>query len=145
MIIIILAILIVFMVSSVWIWHCLANVDKKQKILFIIIGLILVFVCTFIVFQISKSGVVYENKAVEKDIRNMIVSIFTAANSLILLPYVARQVNKIKVNEIEKEKFKNKMLLIISVFIICLILECGYMKDIQSGILRVYQSYREIV
>ena len=145
MIIIILAILIVFVVSSVWIWHCLGNIEKNQKILFIIIGFIIVFICTFIVFQISKSGIVYENKNIENDVRNMIVSIFTGANSLILLPYVARQLNKIKTDEIEKEKLKNKMFFIMFIFIICLILESGYMRDVQAGILKVYQAYREIV
>ncbi len=140
-----LAILVVFIVSAVWIWHCLGDMERSSKILFIIIGFLFVFIVTFIVFQFSKKGIEYENKNIENIIQNILVSLFTSANSLILLPYVSKQINSFKLNEIKVNKFRNKIILICLIFIVCLIFESGYLRETQQGILEIYHTYNNIM
>ena len=71
--------------------------------------------------------------------------VFASVNTLILLPYMAKQLNKLKLKEIKKDKFKNRILFIIFIFLICLILESGYLRDIQYGILKIYQAYSDVM
>lgn len=142
--IILLAIGVIWIVAIVWIWYSLGEIEKNKKIAFIIIGSIILFIITFIIFQISKSGIIYEKEETKKDIQNMLVLTFTVVNSLIVLPYIATQLNKVKKKEIKKEKFNRRISIIMFVFIICLILECGYMRDTQQGILKIYNAYCNI-
>ena len=58
------------------------------------------------------------------------------------MPYIAKQLDRIREKEIEKDKFTKKMILLLIVFILCLILESGYLKDTQLGILEIYNSLK---
>ena len=47
---------------------------------------------------------------------------------------------KVKNGEQDENTFKIKSCIIIMIFIICMFVENGYMKNIQNGILDVYKS-----
>lgn len=134
-----IGVIIVYLVVIAWTWSSLEDIETPKKLLIIFAGIIIVFLITQIVFSISKNGVVYENNDIEKSIGQVIVLLFTGLNSLVL-PFICKTFKR-KVNgEIEDNIFKVRMIIILVIFLICLILECGYMKDVQDGILKVYQS-----
>ena len=70
-----------------------------------------------------------------------IVSIFnnfiTGINSIAILPYAAKMYDKIYEGTIEAQELKKKLVFIIILIILGIFLECGYMKDIQQGILNI--------
>ena len=105
--------------------------------------MIIIFIITNIVYSISKVNIQYPEQQMESTIQNMLVLVFTALNGLIVMPYIAKQLDKIHEKEIEKEKFTKKMLLLVIIFILCLILESGYLKDTQVGILDIVQRSKE--
>lgn len=140
---IIVVTIIVYMILLGWTWSTLSDIDKIRKIIIIFIEALIMYIVTLIVFGISKDGLVYTSKDAENDIRNVMVIIFTGINSLIVMPYINKQIIKLKEKEIEKENLIKKSIILCVIFVIFLVLECGYMKDTQKGIIKMEQVYIE--
>ena len=136
---IIIMIIIIYLLVIGWTWTSLEDAEKPKKLLIIFAGMVAVFLITQIVFSISKGGVTYENREIEKSVRQLIVLLFTGLNSLVL-PFLSKNFKKKANGEIDDNVFKVRIIIILVIFLICLFLECGYMKDIQEGILNVYES-----
>lgn len=139
---IIIITMISFIILIIWMWKNLGQIENSKKIVTIIVSILIIFIITLIVFNISKSNINYDNNNIQRDVRNVIVFVFSIVNGLIILPFVAKILGKINENEIEKEDFTKKILLIVVIFIIILFFECGYMKNTQEGILKVYNSMK---
>lgn len=142
MTIIVIVAIIIYAILITWCWHNLGRIENSKKIIYILVGMIIIFIITNIVYSISKVNIQYPEQQMESTIQNMLVLVFTALNGLIVMPYIAKQLDKIHEKEIEKEKFTKKMLLLVIIFILCLILESGYLKDTQVGILDIYNSLK---
>lgn len=141
-----LIILMIFILYSVvigWTWNNLGDIDKKKKILIIAGEIIAIYIITLIVFGVSKNGIDYTNKDVEGNVKTVIVALFTGFNSLILLPFLNKQIIKLKEKETDEKSIIKKITIMFLIFIVCIIFECGYMKDTQKGILQV-QKYQYI-
>lgn len=135
---IIILILMIYVIAATWTWNNLGQIEKNKKIIVILAGLITSYLITLIVFALSKNSINYESIIIEKNIKNIILAIFTGANACIFMPYISKQLEKIHEGEIEKEKFTQKMRVIFVIIIILLSFECGYMKTTQQGILKIY-------
>lgn len=135
---IIILILMIYVIVATWTWNNLGQIEKSKKIIVILAGLITSYLITLIVFTLSKNSINYESIIIEKNIKNIILAIFTGANACLFMPYISKQLEKIHEGEIEKEKFTQKMMVIFVIIIILLSFECGYMKTTQQGILKIY-------
>lgn len=140
MALIIIITIIIYGLAIIWTWNSLGDIEKPQKIAVIVIGMLITYIITAIVFAISKSGINYQEIMGESEIRRIIVMIFTGVNLLILLPYISKKLYAIHEGEIEQKDFLRKMAILAVIFIICMCIECGYMKNTQNGILKIYQS-----
>ncbi len=138
MIFIFIMTIMIYFILIAWTWQSLAFFEKPKRIAYIVIGFIVMYVITFIVFQTTKSGLQYQNEQMQLDVQNIIVLIFTGINGIIAMPQLGRILDKIDGGE--KEKGKKRLIILLVIFIICLIIESGYMKNIQQGILSVYRS-----
>ena len=138
MIFIFIMTIMIYFILIAWTWQSLAFFEKPKRIAYIVIGFIVMYVITFIVFQTTKSGLQYQNEQMQLDVQNIIVLIFTGINGIITMPQLGRILDKVDGGE--KEKGKKRLIILIVIFIICLIIESGYMKNIQQGILSVYRS-----
>ena len=141
MLLIILMTFILYSVAIGWTWNNLGDIDKAKKILIIAGELIVIYIITLILFGISKNGIEYTNKDVEGNIKNVIVALFTGFNSLIVLPYLNKQIIKLKEKETDEKNIIKKLLIMFLIFVVCIIFECGYMKDTQKGIIQVQKSH----
>ena len=95
-----LIIIMIFILYSVvigWTWNNLGDIDKIKKILIIAGEIFVICIITLIVYAISKNGIYYNNKDVESSIKMVIVALFTGFNSLIILPFLNKQIVKLKV------------------------------------------------
>lgn len=137
---IIIITIIVYAVLFAWTWKNLGEIQKNKKLAVIIIGMLVLYLITLLIFNIAKKGIEYQEIAIEKSIRNILVMIFTGINSLIVLPFMAKQFNKIHEGEIETKEFSKKIMILLIVFIICMCFESSYMKSTQQGILKVYEA-----
>lgn len=135
---IIIIIIAIYFILIAWTWQILGNVEKTKKVAVIIIGILIMSIVTLIVFNISKVGLNYENTNAQADVRNVLVAVFTGINGIIVIPQFAKVIEKISEDEIDKKTASRKFLIIAIIFIVCVIIECGYMKDIQKGIINIY-------
>lgn len=141
MVLIISIIIAIYVLLIAWVWNNLGRIDKSKKILILLIGILIVYLITLMIFNISKNGINYEQKIMAKDIRRILVTMFTGLNSLIILPFVSKILERIFENEIEQNEVSKKLIIIVVIFVTCMFLECGYMKDIQQGILDMANAY----
>lgn len=139
-----LIIIVIYLISIAAIWTSLENEGKTKKISIIIIGILAMFLITNIIFNISKSTINYENIELQKNMRQIILWLFTGLNSL-FLPVTIRNIVKTKNGEQDKNALKVKILVLAIIFILVMILECGYIKDIQEKTINIYQSNKSEV
>ncbi len=122
--------------------HNLEGLSPKLKIVYILVGIFVMGIVTLIVFNISASGVDYQNKDMIANVRNVIVLVFTPINAFIVMPFIANLVNKLSMEEITESKVKKGVIISIIVLIVILIFECGYFTDIQSGVLEMLNKIK---
>lgn len=142
MVFIVLTAIIIYFIAIAWTWHSLGFIEKPKKVAIILIGMTIIYGITFMVFQIAKGGIVYPSEEIQSKVQNILVSIFTGINGIIVMPQIGKISDKINENEMEKEQAKKKILILVIVFIICLVFESGYMKDTQEGILKIYHAMK---
>lgn len=130
-----LIVIILLLVLFGWTWHSLGNIEKPKKVICIIVGILIVYIITLIIYNISKIGITYENKETMKLIQNVFVALFTIINAYIILPYVFKKLEKINNDEIEKEQLKKSILVLVIIILILGIFESLYLGNIQQGIL----------
>lgn len=135
MTLIIIIIIILFLVLLGWMWSSLGNLEKKTKIICIIIGLVVTYILTWIIYQIAKKGIIYESQEAKRIIRNVFVILFTIINGYFLLPYTFRKIEKINNEEIQNKQSKKSIIILIIIVIVLLIFESLYLKNIIKGII----------
>ena len=140
MTVIMIVAILIFIISIVWVWHNLGNIERPRKIAFIIIGLVIIYLITLIIYNFSNPDIIYPSEEIEKYVSNVLIMIFTGLNSLILLPFVANLFDKILEEEIEKDQVKKRLIIILVIFVICIFIEKGYLKDTQEGIINIYNE-----
>lgn len=140
MIFIIMIALVIYFVLIAWTWQSLGFIEKNKKVVFIIVGIIIMYAITWIIYQITKVGVEYPNEEMKNSIQNILVAIFTGINGMIIMPQIGKMLDKINEDEMEKQEFTKKLIILMIVFVISIIIEIGYMKDTQQGIVKIYHT-----
>ena len=131
-------IIIIYLVAIAKTWTNLEELEKHKKIIIIGIGIIVLYLVTNIIFSISTNSIEYQNGNMQNSVKNMLTILFTGINALIFIPWITKNVVKLKNNEIETKSFQMKLLIIGTVFVVCMIVENIYIKNIQKGILDIY-------
>lgn len=132
--------LIIYFINIAWTWKSLEEIEKSRKVIFIIVGLLILFIITLITFNISTRNIQYQHQGQTQLIRNVLVAIFTGINGTIIMPQLAKILEKAKNGDLEKNQIRNRIILWIIVLIICIIFECGYMESTQQGIVNIQHS-----
>ncbi|MBR3249795.1 MAG: hypothetical protein IKF83_03755 [Clostridia bacterium] len=133
--------IILYILLVVFSLHKLSFVnDIKVKIAYIATGLLIMYIITLIIFNISSNGINYENEEMIGKVRNMLLAVFIPVNGLLTMPYLASIIGKISTNEIAREKFNKKLIAFVILFIIILIIEYSYFKSTQQGIINMINN-----
>lgn len=129
--------LVMFLVLVGWMWTSLGSIEKKTKIICIIVGLAITYVLTFIIYNISKIGIEYESKEVMRQIRNIFVLLFTIVNGYVLLPFVFRKLEQIDNDSLPKEKLQKSIVILLIMIVVLFIFESMYLGNRQEAILKM--------
>lgn len=132
--------LVIYFVLIAWTWQSLGFIEKNKKVVFIIVGIIIMYAITWIIYQITKVGVEYPNEEMKNSIQNILVAIFTGINGMIIMPQIGKMLDKINEDEMKKQEFTKKLIILMIVFVISIMIEIGYMKDTQQGIVKIYHT-----
>ena len=130
--------IILFLVLSIIIYNGLNGMNQKKKIIIFFIEIIVCFVFTTILFNLSSIGIEYLNSKNKGIAMRTLVAIFTPINGIILLPNITRIINESQNGEINKEECKKRLKKSLIVFILLVIIEFVYLKNTQIGILSNY-------
>ena len=126
-------ILILNIVSIALIYHCLKNIENKEKMIFIVVGIAIIYILTSIVYWISTIGI--EMSEVSEIGKNLITFLFVPINSLVILPLLAKSYIKLKFGNVDKKVFFNRGLVLSTIMLILLIIQCIYFKNIQVQVI----------
>ena len=140
--IIYVVIAILFLVLIAWTWNVLGGIEKSKKIAYIVISLIIMMLITFFIATISGIGIKYENEEMKVPVRNLLLAVFTPINGFIVIQYIAKILGNINAGIIDEEKAKKKFVIIFIIFLIVAIIEWAYMKNIQGGIISMYNNLK---
>lgn len=140
MTIILIVAILIFIIGIVWTWHNLGNIEKPRKILFIFLGILIIFLITRLIYSFSSTNIIYPTEEIQKTITNTLVMIFTGLNTLIFLPFIANITDKILEEEIENGKAKKRIIIFLIFLIICIFVEKGYFNNTQEGIINMYNE-----
>lgn len=132
--------IMLYILLIAWTWHSLGEIEKTKKVMVIIIGIFVMYLITTLIFAISKQGINYDNREFGIEVKNILVMVFTGVNSLIVLPFLSKLLDKIHENEIDKQGFSKAIIIMAILFLVCVWIECGYMKSTQQGILTIYTN-----
>lgn len=129
-------ILILFAVLILWIWNNVKDFeDNSKRIIFSTVGIIFLFIITFIIFNISKIGITYPSKEVLKQVRRVAILLCVPINGYLSLPHIAKIISDIKNNSVDDEKSKRRIIILVIIIILAIVFEIFYLKDFQKGII----------
>ena len=134
--------IILFLVLSIIIYNGLNGMNQKKKIIIFFIEIIVCFVFTTILFNLSSIGIEYLNSKNKGIAMRTLVAIFTPINGIILLPNITRIINESQNGEINKEECKKRLKKSLIVCILLVIIEFVYLKNTQIGILNNYNMIK---
>lgn len=134
--------IILFLVLSIIIYNGLNGMNQKKKIIIFFIEIIVCFVFTTILFNLSSIGIEYLNSKNKGIAMRTLAAIFTPINGIILLPNITRIINESQNGEINKEECKKRLKKSLIVFILLVIIEFVYLKNTQIGILNNYNMQK---
>ena len=111
--------------------------DGMERIVICVAGILISWLVTIVLFNMSSKGIEYGNSEVEQEVSKILVLVFTPINGIIYMPYIVKLMSKYKFNEIKNDELIKKILLLIIITIILFIIEVIYLKNIQLGIINV--------
>ncbi len=136
-----LIIIILFSVLYFWTWNNSKDFDGNfERVKFIVVGTVIVYVVTLIIFNISKIGITYPNLATIKAVRRISVLLFTPINGYMSLPHIAKILSDIKTNAVEEDKIKKRVIILFVIILIFSIIEIQYINGFQGGIIKILQN-----
>lgn len=129
----------IYLIAVIWSWKSLTNLSPLKKIIAILAGILIVYIITSILLNISKTNITYPTEEMGQKVTTVLTIVFTAINALII-PILSKNIVKMQSGEIDINQFKKKIIAIFLIGIVFLGLECGYLKNTQKEIVNIYYS-----
>lgn len=129
----------IYLIAVIWSWKSLTNLSPLKKIIVILAGILIVYIVTSILLNISKTNITYPTEEMGQKVTNVLTIVFTAINALII-PIMSKNIVKMQSGEIDINQFKKKIIVILLIGIVLLGIECGYLNNTQKEIVNIYYS-----
>ena len=134
-------IVVLFIIYIVCAWNSTKEFENMLiRISFIFVGTLFIAMLTFVLFLISKIGVQYPKKEMIGEVRRIILLSFIPINGFIILTQSASIFAQAKSGMVSKEDKQKKIKRLIIMFIVLIVFEALYFKNIQNGIIRIIQN-----
>lgn len=118
-------------------WYELDQLEPLEKVMYISIGLMISLVVTVILFNFSSKGIEYPVQEMFTTIRNVTILAIMPINAILLLPYLGKQIAKLRFDEITEDEFSKKIIIFAIILIAFAIFEVKYLNSMQLGILDI--------
>ena len=137
-------IFVLFIIYVVFVWNSTKEFENIiVRVSYIFIGTIFITILTLILFWISKIGVEYPKREMVSEVQRIVLLVFIPINGFITLTQVASIFTQAKSGMVSKEDMEKKLKRVIIIFIILIIIEIIYFKNIQNGLIRFIESVQK--
>ena len=134
-------IVVLFIIYIVCAWNSTKEFENNLlRISFILVGTLFITLLTLILFWISKIGVQYPKKEMIGEVRRIILLSFIPINGFVTLTQSASIFAQAKSGMVSKEDMQKKIKRLVIIFIILIVFEAIYFKNIQNGMIRIIQN-----
>lgn len=134
-------IVVLFIIYIVCAWNSTKEFENNLlRISFIFVGTLFITLLTLILFWISKIGVEYPKKEMIGEVRKIILLSFIPINGFIILTQTASIFAQAKSGMVSKEDMQKKIKRLVIIFIILIVIEAIYFKNIQNGMIKIIQN-----
>lgn len=123
-------------------WYALDQLEVSEKVLFIIIGLVVALIVTNFLFNLSARHIEYPAEGMLESVRKATVLAIMPINAILFMPYIGKEIGKLKFEEITQEHFAKQMILLALLLIVLAIFEYKYLIKFQMGILDIMKSVK---
>lgn len=113
------------------------SVEKKDKLIFIAVGVAIMYGLVSLVYWISGIGI---DETASEAGRDLITFTFVPVNGLCTLTFFTSSYKKYKDGKLKIDKLRNRMIIIVIALIILLIGEFFYFKNIQNNALELFNE-----
>lgn len=130
---IIIELLVFGWVVIAYTWYKLETFERKTKVKFILFGIVISYLITFLLCNIASIGIEFGIKEVKNTIVQNLILIFTPINAIILMPYIGGTISMYDSNQIEQDEALNRLKKIFIIFFIIAIIEVIFLRNIEIG------------
>lgn len=127
--------LLVFAISCITIYHNTNSYEPSKRVLYIIIGTIVMYGITSVICNMNTEGMVVKSEAALKDTVTVMKLIFTPINSMVVFGVLGNTFGKVKDQVIDMSKAGMRVIILLVVFVLLLIFEVNYIGDFITGLL----------
>ena len=133
------AIIFLFVIVA-FTWYALDQLEVAEKIAFVAIGLLVALIVTTFLFNLSAKKIEYPVEGMMQSVRKLTVLAIMPINAILFMPYIGKEIGKLKFDEITQDKFAKEMIILTFLLIILAVFEYKYLIDFQTGILEIMQN-----
>ena len=126
---------IIFVIACIAIYHNTNSYEPKKRILFIVVGMVLMYGITSLMCTTNLNGIQVKNGQAVEDTVSVMKWIFTPINALISLCSIGNTLGKAKDQEITTDKAGKRLVIIAIALIIIFIFESSYIKNFITTLL----------
>ncbi len=126
---------IIFIIACIAIYHNTNSYEPKKRILFIVVGMVLMYGITSLMCTTNLNGIQVKNGQAVEDTVSVMKWIFTPINALISLCSIGNTLGKAKDQEITTDKAGKRLVIIAIALIIIFIFESSYIKNFITTLL----------
>ena len=132
---------VLIVVYLIWVWNSTKDFETiVMRLSYLAVGTLFIIVLTLLLFGISSIGVNYPKQEMIGEVRKVILLTFVPLNGIIVLPQLASLFARVKSGMLSKDELAKKIRILAIIFIILVIIECIYFKNIQGGIIEIINS-----
>ncbi|MFR2534273.1 MAG: hypothetical protein ACLS95_03460 [Clostridia bacterium] len=134
---IILAIVIANAIALAFIYQFVKKMPKKDKLIFIAASFAMNYMLILIVYALSGIGM---DAAIHSSAETFITYVFVPVNIILFVPFLAHSYMKMKEKRLKPETFIKRTAVLLVVFLVVLVLEFFYFRNIQNNIGKMNQE-----
>ena len=134
-------IFVLFAIYVVFVWNSTKEFENTIiRVSYLLVGTLFITILTLILFWISKIGMQYPKKEMIGEVRRIILLVFIPINGFITLTQAASIFAQAKSGMVSKEDMQKKIKRFAIIFVVLMVFEAIYFKNIQNGIISFIQS-----
>lgn len=128
---ILIGILLVNVIAILIVYHFIKQLNNKQKVIIIAIGIAINYILVMVVYALSSIGM---DKQIADTANSFVTFIFVPINTIINVPFLASSYCRYLQKKLTKEKMRNRIIIVLVVTLVVMVLEYFYFQSIQASV-----------